>query len=75
MVLVASAAPATVKWPKPTVITAPLASLRDVALALGPGNEVALGWSQTQQPQDAGIYESGQPPTITPRAWFPLIRR
>lgn len=75
MVLVASAPPATVNWPKPSLVSAPLASLSDVVMALGPGNEVSLGWSQTQRPQDVSIYESGQPPYITPRAWFPLIRR
>jgi hypothetical protein len=74
-VLVASAAPTTLSWPKPAVIAAPLHALRDVVLALGPGNEVSLGWIQTHQPQDVGIYESWQPSNITPRAWLPLIMR
>ena len=75
MVRAASATPATLNWPKPSVITAPLGTLRDVVLALGPGNEVSLGWIQTHQPQDVGIYESWQPSELHARAWFPLIMR
>ena len=75
MVRAASAMPATSSWPKPSVITTQLDSLRDVVLALGPGNGVSIGWSQTHQPQDVGIYESWQTLELQPRAWLPLIVR
>ncbi len=71
----ASAAPATLSWPKPTVITAPIGTLRDVAVTLGPGNGVSLGWIQIHQPQDVGVYESRRASDLTPRAWLPIILR
>ena len=75
MVRAASATPMTLNWPKPSVITAPLGTLNAIALTLGPGNEVSLGWIQTLQPSDVDIYESWRPWTLTPRAWLPLIMR
>ena len=51
-------------WPKPSVITAPLSTLSNVVLALGPGNEVSVGWIQTLQPLDVDIYESWQKPDL-----------
>ena len=75
MVLAASATPATLNWPKATVIAAPLDMLRDVVLALGPGNGVSIGWIRTHQPLDVGIYESRQTLELQRRAWLPLIMR
>jgi len=72
MVRATSATPATLSWPKPTVITALTGDLRDVVLTLGPGNGVSLGWVQTHQPQDVGIYESWRASDLTERAWLPL---
>ena len=69
------AAPATLSWPKPAVITAPIGTLRDVVVALGPENGVSLGWIQIHQPQDVGIYESERASDFTPRAWLPIIWR
>ena len=60
MVLAASATPATLNWPKPSVITAPLSTSGRCRTGAGTGNEVSVGWIQTHQPQDVGIYESWQ---------------
>ena len=75
MIRAASATPMTLSWPKPSVVTAPLGTLNAIAMTLGPGNEVSLGWIQTLQPSDVDIYESWRPSTLTPRAWLPLIMR
>jgi hypothetical protein len=70
-----SATPATLNWPKPSVITAPLGTLGDVVMALGPGNEVALGWIQTLEPLVVDIYESYRSRDPQHRTWLPLIMR
>ena len=73
MVRATSAIPTTLSWPKPAVITAPIGDLSDVVLVQGPGNGVSLGWVQTHQPQDVGIYKSWRASDLTERAWLPLI--
>ena len=75
IVRAASATPSTLNWPKSSVITSPLDTLGDVVLALGPGDEVSLGWIQTHQPLDVDIFESWQASSLQPRAWLPLIMR
>jgi hypothetical protein len=70
-----SAAPTTLNWPKPQVITALNGDLRDIVLALKPGNGIALGWVQTHQPQDIGIYESWRASELPDRAWLPMMLR
>lgn len=73
MIRASSAPPTTSVWPKPAVITAPLATLRDVAVAIGPRNSVTVGWIQTTQPADVSVYESQQVPDLSPRAWLPIV--
>jgi hypothetical protein len=75
MVRVASATPATLNWPKPSVIPAALGTLRSVALTMGPRNEVSLGWIQTLQPSDIDIYESWQDSGASPVIWLPFVMR
>ena len=70
-----SAAPGALNWPKPVVITAPTADLRDVVLTLGPVNGVSVDWVQTSQPQDVAIYESWRKSDFIDRAWLPTISR
>jgi len=75
MLRASSAPPTTLSWPKPTVITAPLATLRDVAVTLGPRNGVAVGWIQTTRPLDVSVYESQHVSNLSPRVWLPLVLR
>lgn len=71
----AAAAPASPTWPKPTVITAFSGDLRDVSLAVLPAGGIAIGWVQTVQPGDVGVYESQRLPKLRSRFWLPLTAR
>jgi hypothetical protein len=65
----------TAGWPKPTVVAAPIAALKDVTIALRPGGEVAVGWVQANGPSDIAVYASWQATALEHRAWLPLLAR
>ena len=75
MVRATAATPGAVSWPKPMVITAPVGDLRDVSFSLGDDDGIVLGWVQTNQPRDVGIYESWRASEFVDRGWLPIILR
>ena len=75
MIRATSAAPRAAIWPKPAIVTAPMDDLSDVALSPGTSNGVSVGWVQTNQPGDVGVYESWRASDLIDRGWLPMILR
>jgi hypothetical protein len=59
-------------WPKAEIVAIPIASLKDVTLAANWDGDLALGWVQTTDPKDAGIYTVGRGAAFPWRRWLPV---